>query len=33
LKTQDRVNQQIFNRGLLILLFIISIALIVHSLG
>jgi uncharacterized membrane protein YfcA len=32
LKTQDRVNQQIFNRGLLILLFIISIALIVHSL-
>jgi hypothetical protein len=32
LKTQDRVNQQLFNRGLLILLFIISIALIVHSL-
>jgi uncharacterized membrane protein YfcA len=32
LKTQDRVNQQLFNRGLLILLFVISTALIVHSL-
>ena len=32
LKTQDRVNQQTFNRGLLILLFAIGVTLIVRSL-
>jgi uncharacterized membrane protein YfcA len=32
LKTQDRVNQQTFNRGLLALLFVIGIVLVVRSL-
>lgn len=32
LKIQDRVNQKSFNRGLLVLLFIIGVALIVQSL-
>jgi uncharacterized membrane protein YfcA len=32
LKTQDRINQQNFNRGLLILLFVIGVALVVRAL-
>lgn len=32
IKTQDRVNQQTFNRGLLVLLFAIGVALIVRSI-
>jgi len=32
LKTQDRVNQQTFNRGLLLLLFVIGVTLLVRSL-
>jgi len=32
LKTQDRVNQQTFNRGLLALLFVIGVVLVVRSL-
>jgi len=31
LKTQDRVNQQVFNRGLLVLLFVIGVVLVVRS--
>lgn len=33
LKTQDRVNQQTFNRGLLVLLFVIGVTLVVRSLS
>ncbi len=33
LKTQDRVNQQTFNRGLLALLFVIGVTLVVRSLS
>ena len=33
LKTQDRVNQQMFNRGLLTLLFVIGVVLIVRAVG
>lgn len=33
LKTQDRVNQQTFNRGLLALLFLIGVMLVVRSLS
>lgn len=32
LKTQDRVNQRTFNRGLLTLLFVIGVTLVVRSL-
>lgn len=32
LKTQDRVNQKTFNRGLLVLLFVIGVTLVVRSL-
>lgn len=32
LKTQDRVNQQTFNRGLLVLLFVIGVTLILRAL-
>lgn len=32
LKTQDRINQQTFNRGLLVLLFVIGVILIVRAL-
>ncbi len=32
LKTQDRVNQQTFNRGLLVILFVIGMVLVVRSL-
>jgi uncharacterized membrane protein YfcA len=32
LKTQDRVNQHTFNRGLLILLFIIGVTLVLRAL-
>jgi uncharacterized membrane protein YfcA len=32
LKTQDRINQQTFNRGLLALLFVIGVTLVVRSL-
>lgn len=33
LKTQDRVNQQTFNQGLLALLFVIGVVLVVRSLS
>jgi len=33
LKIQDRVNQQTFNRGLLVLLFVIGVTMIVRALG
>ncbi len=33
LKTQDRVNQQTFNRGLLVLLFVIGVTLVVRALS
>lgn len=33
LKTQDRVNQRTFNRGLLVLLFLIGVMLVVRSLS
>lgn len=32
LKTQDRVNQQTFNRGLLVLLFVIGVTLVIRAL-
>jgi len=32
LKVQDRVNQQTFNRGLLLVLFVIGVVLLVRSL-
>jgi sulfite exporter TauE/SafE len=32
LKIQDRINQQNFNRGLLVLLFVIGVTLIVRAL-
>ncbi len=33
LKTQDRVNQKTFNRGLLVILFVIGVMLVVRGLG